>query len=220
MSLQVDLVTVPGLDAVVDVLVGPDWVRAGPYRVDDRRRDVIVLDPLPDVVDLPDLDDPRPGDLLRLRWLAGDSLILAEAHVVRVAAGGVWWLKLVGRVDVPRRRAGARRTFDGAVLVSRGGGGREPGETFAGRVLDIAIGGLRCHLGVGAAGLAAGEQVTVRLDLDRRRYVVAGRVVRSSWPRRVAGRPAVELAVAFDDLLAPAQAPTVYRPRGWVPPPR
>lgn len=106
----------PGVGVVVDVVAG-DHPMGLACRVDDQRGCVVALVPvgsLPRPTDETAAVGPCAGDVLALRYLTDDGVVIAEAEVVWVAAGPSWWLRLPGCTP-PEATAAGRPSADAVV---------------------------------------------------------------------------------------------------------
>ncbi len=113
-----------------------------------------------------DLEPPRAGDELRLRWAGPRGLLVLGVRLVRVRRDGVplWWCEPTGQLQVHQRRefvrAPAAARWRVGVVLSPADPGADPVE---GHLLDLSEGGLRVRVPAWVDG--DGVPVGVRLVL-------------------------------------------------------
>lgn len=165
------------------------WGTWLPSRVEDRRRDRLVVAVPQDPAELRSLR--RPEEWLALRWTGPRGIGMVEAAVAKASRAGIvpTW-ELVGRGEPAlfqrRRYARVPVVLPGRAVGRRGAWGLT--------ILDVAEGGIRCLVSQ-VAPFDPGEPVEVSFDVDGLLFTARAEVAR--WGVAPGG---VTIAFRFTEL--------------------
>jgi hypothetical protein len=163
----------PEVNQLVDVWGG--WHRWLPSRVEDDADGVLVVS----APTLPGGVRPDPGDRVSLRWLSRRGIGEVNGELVRRSWRPIesWWVRPIGVPMVTQRRRYARATVTIPVSVELD---LEPEhEPVHGTTVDIGEGGVHC-IARGLDGIVIGEGLHLTLDIDGKRLVAGGQVLRTN----------------------------------------